>query len=95
MPVEFEWDEWKREINLTKHGVDFVRAARCLIGPVIYRRDTRDGYGEARFVAIGRLEGLMVAVVFTPRGDTLRLISARKANRREQAAYRALRPEEA
>jgi uncharacterized DUF497 family protein len=94
MPV-FEWDEAKRESNLRKHGVDFVRAARLFDGPLLSRPDTRRAYGEDRYLVIGQVDELILAVVITTRAETLRVISARKANRREQVAYRAIRPAQA
>jgi uncharacterized protein len=51
------------------------------------RRDTRRDYGEMRVIAIGRVAGVTLTVVYTDRDDARRIISARRANRRERRAY--------
>ena len=91
----FEWDPAKREANLLKHGIDFPRAVRIFEAPVLERQDGRRDYGEPRFVALGAVEELVLAVVYTPREADFRIISAREAHRDEKAAYRQVRPPEA
>ena len=56
-------------------------------GDTLTIEDDRFDYGEQRFITIGRLEGRMVVMVWTPRGAARRIISLRKANDREQATY--------
>lgn len=56
-------------------------------GDTLTIEDDRFDYGEQRFITIGRLEGRMMVIVWTPRGAVRRIISMRKANDREQAAY--------
>jgi uncharacterized DUF497 family protein len=88
--VEFEWDEAKNAANLAKHGVAFEDAVAIFGGFVTLTPDLRQDYGEPRFIATGLLDGATVlVVVHTPRGDAIRIISARFANRREREAYRA------
>ena len=91
----FEWDPAKRETNLRKHGIDFIDAAHIFEGLVLEHEDQRRDYGEPRVVALGRVEELLLAVVYTPREAAFRIISARKANRDEKAAYRHLQSPEA
>ena len=91
----FEWDPAKREANLVKHGIDFARAARIFEAPALERPDRRRDYGEERFVALGAVEELVLAVVYTPRETAFRIISAREAHRDEKAAYRQVRSPEA
>ena len=62
-------------------------ATRCLRGAALTIEDDRKDYGEDRFITIGFLDGRMVVLVWTPRNDTLRIISMRKANEREQTLY--------
>jgi uncharacterized DUF497 family protein len=88
LAVPFEWDENKREGNLAKHGVDFVRAVRLFDGLVIEAVDTRRNCRETRMRCLGEIEGRVYAIVYTWRGDNRRIISARKANAREARAYR-------
>nr|WP_245987105.1 BrnT family toxin [Azospirillum thermophilum] len=56
-------------------------------GPTIVRPDLRDYGTETRFVTFGHVDGRLLAVVHTWRGNVCRIISARKANKREQRAY--------
>ena len=83
----FEWDERKRESNLNKHGLDFVRAVKMFSNPILERRDDREDYGEDRWIAIGRWQTSYMVVVYTWRGVNRRIISAWKAGKNEQAAY--------
>jgi uncharacterized protein len=83
----FEWDPNKEEDNLRKHGVDFTTASEIWDGSVFERVDDRRDYGEVRFVAFGEVAQRILAVVFTWRGMTRRIISARKANPRERALF--------
>ena len=64
--------------NLLKHEIDLVDAAGIFQRPVAEWADTRREYGESRFVAIGEVEGIILTVVYTVRGDVYRLISARR-----------------
>jgi uncharacterized DUF497 family protein len=86
--MRFEWDEQKAAQNLTKHKVPFDFAARVFDDP--YRldaEDTRHDYREERRLTLGRIEWRLYVVAYTMRGEIVRLISARKANRREQRKY--------
>jgi uncharacterized DUF497 family protein len=85
---EFEWDDTKAEANLRKHKISFRAASRVFEDPfVLIEQDLSDDYGEDRFLAVGNVEGLLVTVAYTERGDHIRIISARKANSDEQRAY--------
>ena len=88
--ISFEWDPVKRERNLQKHGVDFVRAVQVLQGRVLWRPDTRRSYGEVRLLLTGEADGLILTLVVTLRGTCWRIISARKASADERSAYRGL-----
>ncbi|MDX2095352.1 MAG: BrnT family toxin [Alphaproteobacteria bacterium] len=84
----YEWDEAKNQTNIAKHGVGFMVARRIFEGFVLSYPDTRMDYGEVRCRAIGKVEGVVcLAVIHTHRGDIIRLISARRANCAERAAY--------
>jgi uncharacterized DUF497 family protein len=85
---EFEWDDAKAEANLKKHKISFRAASRVFDDPlVLIEQDLAEDYGEDRFVAVGRVEGLLITVVFTERGERVRIVSARKANNDERRAY--------
>ncbi len=85
--MEFEWDEVKRRANYPKHGLDFRDAEKVLQGITLSAKDNRRDYGETRFISLGRLDDLVVVVVFTARSEKTRIISMRKANQKERKAY--------
>ena len=84
----FEWHDAKSRKNLRERGFDFAFAARVFDQDVLEHEDTRRDYGEPRLVALGEIDGEVFVVVYTWRGTSRRLISARRANRRERHAYR-------
>ena len=81
------WDEAKRTENLRKHGLDFLGAERLFDGHTVTLEDDRFDYGEQRFITFGVLEGQVLAVVRTEQDDDIRMISMRKATRREEQSY--------
>jgi uncharacterized DUF497 family protein len=86
--MEFDWDEAKNAANIAKHGVGFATASRIFEGPVLTWSDEREDYGERREHSIGAVEGvLFLAVIHTERDGKCRIISARRANRRERERY--------
>ncbi len=86
--MEFEYDEDKSKSNFAKHGVDFDHAVQMFAGNYIESEDRRFAYGERRYSAIGPVYGRLYVIVYTWRSGRRRIISARKANRREENAYR-------
>lgn len=89
----FEWDEAKSARNRLDRGFGFDYAAQIFAGSVIEEQDRRRDYGESRTVATGEFAGDIFVVVYTSRGDRRRVISARRAKRRERDAYRKAIPE--
>jgi uncharacterized protein len=84
----FEWDEVKNAINRSKHGVDFKDAVHVFFDPEHAEREDNHDYGEQRFQIIGKVSFGILFVVYTERsGDTIRLISARKATKAERRLY--------
>lgn len=86
--MDFEWDEVKAERNLAKHSLAFTTAIRVFDdADLLIRADPRP-YSELRWQAIGLVEDLILFVVYTlRRGNSCRVISARRANRREREDY--------
>lgn len=85
----FEWDESKSTGNLEQRGFDFEFAARIFrSGDRLEYDDRRRDYGERSIAAIGEVEGQILFVIYTWRGISRRIISARRASRRERDAYR-------
>ena len=86
MVVEFDPD--KADLNLKKHGAGFEEAASCLLDPLARVREDPDSEGEQRFVLLGMSSaGRLLVVVYTLRGENIRLISARKPTKREERSY--------
>lgn len=83
----FEWDDNKRRVNVAKHGLDFVDATEVFADPKQFTYRSAHRSGEERFVSIGSVHGRLIAVMFTQRGDKLRIISARLARRNEREQY--------
>lgn len=83
----FEWDDEKNNLNIIKHGIDFDDAISIFLGFTLEREDDRFDYKEVRFIALGEVGGTVLAVVYTMRGESCRIISARKAKRNERDAY--------
>jgi uncharacterized protein len=74
--------------------VSFEEAASIFRGFCIDRPDARREYGEARFIALGiDSNGVVLNVVYTRRGEAIRIISAWKASRHEREAYAKARPD--
>jgi uncharacterized DUF497 family protein len=84
----FEWDEKKNRQNIKKHGFDFAEAKEMFRGFLLARPDTREDYGEKRWIGIGMIQGRVAFVAFAERPhDTIRVISLRKAAREERKEY--------
>ncbi|CAK8722792.1 MAG: hypothetical protein CDV28_11315 [Candidatus Electronema aureum] len=83
--MRIEYDSKKRQAALDERGLDFEDAPEVFNGPRrITWADTRQEYGECREITMGELAGRLVVIVHTGRGDSIRIISMRKANEREQ-----------
>jgi len=85
--MEFTWSEAKRAANIKAHGLDFVEATSVFEGVTFTFEDDRFSYGEQRFVTLGLLAGVTVSVVHTENEYEIRIISFRKATKRESQIY--------
>jgi uncharacterized DUF497 family protein len=83
----YEWDEDKRRANVEKHGIDFLDAIEAFTDPQRYVYRSPRAQKELRLVAVGLVKGALAAVIFTERGDRVRIISARVARRSERQKY--------
>ena len=83
----YEWDEDKNRKNLSERGLSFDDAEAVFAGPCVTFEDTREDYDEQRLITFGLLEGRLVVIAHTPRGENIRIISMRKGNDREQKTY--------
>lgn len=82
-----QWDEAKRQSNLSKHGLDFRDAELIFDHDVWEIEDTREDYGEGRIITFGLLKGRVVILIYTPRDSAVRVISLRKADSDEEQLY--------
>lgn len=88
--VTYVWDEAKERANIAKHGLAFGEVTEAFSGRMLGRRDVRFDYGEDRWVGVGVIRGaVVVAIVHTDRKGVTRLISARRASRRERHEFEA------
>ncbi|WP_372239496.1 BrnT family toxin [Pseudomonas sp. RIT623] len=86
--IRFEWDEQKNLINIRKHGVDFDDVTLMFRQPMLVLRDERFAYEEPCWISMGWINAWVCVVAYTERqGDVIRVISARRAARREEQRY--------
>ena len=85
--MKYVWNSKKAKINLKKHGVDFADAIEVFEDLCAITCEDAD-HSEERFITMGLdAFGRIIVVVYTYRGEKIRLISARKANKKEQKQY--------
>jgi uncharacterized protein len=85
--MDFEWDDAKAAENLRKHGVSFPQAAKVFDDPIALDWEDMTAQGEQRFNKVGSADGRLLHVTYTSRSDSIRIISARPATRREGRSY--------
>jgi uncharacterized DUF497 family protein len=89
VPITFEWDSRKARSNLSKHGVSFEAASTVFGDPMsLTVSDPDHSITERRYITMGRaFNDKLLVVVHTDRDDNIRIISARRASRRERRFY--------
>ena len=87
--VGFQWDEDNTDKNLTKHNVQNWESEQIFFNkPLLVLDDPKHSLVEKRWAAFGRTDaGRLLVVVFTRRGEQIRVISARDMNRKEEKFY--------
>ncbi len=86
--MRFQYDPSKAAANLRKHGVSFADAEGALEDPLAITVEDPDSEGEARFITVGLGNaGELLVVVYTERNGEYRIISARRATRKERKSY--------
>ena len=85
--MQIDFDPDKRDKAMAERGLDFARADEVFAATHFTAEDAREDYSETRYITVGKLDGRMIVMVWTPRGKVRRIISMRKANEREQALY--------
>jgi uncharacterized DUF497 family protein len=89
VPLTFEWDSRKARTNLAKHGISFQEASTVFDDRLSFTiPDPDHSTAERRYITMGKaFNDKLLVVVHTDRGDNIRIISARRANRRERKFY--------
>lgn len=82
------FDRAKRDLTLKHRGLDFVRAAEVFEGRTATVVDDRHDYGETRFITAGHLDGRLVVLVWTQRGEARHVISMRHCHAKEEEIWR-------
>ena len=86
--MKFEWDDAKNITNIEKHHIDFSDVVEIFQHPILTNIDSRENYGEERWIGIGQLQGRTIVVVYVEYlNNIIRIISARKATKRERKYY--------
>ena len=86
--MRITFDPAKRDLTLLYRGLDFTSAAEVFAGRHVTAPDDRKDYGESRFITAGTVGGRVVVIVWTPRGDSRRVISMRYAHAKEAQLWR-------
>jgi uncharacterized protein len=88
--TQFDWDEGNEDKNEIRHGVGRAECEQVFFNrPLVRGKDEKHSRQENRFYALGRTDaGRELFIVFTVRGDLLRVISARDMSRRERRIYK-------
>jgi uncharacterized DUF497 family protein len=82
------FDPAKDAANIAKHGVSLSLTGEMELSAAVIVIDDRKAYGEARYLAFGLIAGRAHCLVFTVRGVDVRVISLRRANRKEVTRYK-------
>lgn len=86
--MHIEFDPAKNSANIKKHGIALGEGASALLDPLALVKEDRDSEGEQRLVALGMSnQGRLLVVVYTVRGEVVRVISARRATKTEGKYY--------
>lgn len=85
--MEFEWDPAKSAATERLRGIGLDRAAEIFLGRIVQWADDRKDYGETRIRSVGESACELLHVVYTRRGEIVRVISARRANGKERQRW--------
>lgn len=85
--MDIEWDNNKRDTTLQERGLDFADVTLINWDDALTLTDSRNEYGETRYVTVSLIHNRLCVVAWCYRGDAMRVISMRKANKREVKRY--------
>jgi len=86
--MRITFDQAKRDLTLKRRGLDFTRAGEVYAGLTATIVDDRFDYGETRFITAGHLDGCLIVVVWTQRGEARHIISMRHCHAKEEEIWR-------
>jgi uncharacterized DUF497 family protein len=86
--MEFEFDRNKSKRNKEKHGIDFIESQKLWDDPVRLEIPAKT-IDEKRFLLIGAIDDICWSVIITYRGQTIRIISARRSRKNEEKLYKS------
>jgi uncharacterized DUF497 family protein len=86
--MKITFDPAKRDLTLRRRGLDFVRADELFAGRTATIVDDRRDYGETRLITAGHLDGRLVVMVWTQRGEARHVISMRHCHAKEKEIWR-------
>lgn len=86
--MEITFDFTKDAINVRKHGISLSRVKDFDFDAALYSSDDSEDYGENRLIALGFIEARLYFLIFAQRGESIRAISLRKADKHEEKEYR-------
>jgi uncharacterized protein len=86
--MRITFDQAKRDLTLKHRGLDFARAGEVLAGLTATMVDDRFDYGETRFITAGHLDGRLIVLVWTQRGEARHVISMRHCHAKEEEIWR-------
>jgi uncharacterized DUF497 family protein len=89
--MEITFDPGKHALTRRYRGLDFARAGEVFAGRTATIVDDRFDYGETRFISAGHLDGRLVVMVWTQRGEARHVISMRHAHAKEEEIWRRRR----
>jgi len=85
--MEIEYDHAKNAVNIKKHGIAFDAVLDMDQSTSFTAEDSRHDYGEQRFITMGFIHERLHILVWSPRGENIRIISLRKPNQTERMIY--------
>jgi len=90
--MELSYNQDKNNHNIKERGISFDMVHSFDFTTALFWEDTRKDYQETRYCALGMIDNRLHSLVFTPRGEAVRVISLRKANKREVSQYEQRKP---
>lgn len=86
----FEYNKNKSDSNKLKHGIDFEEAQNIWNDDFAFEIKSKNSIDEDRFLVIGKLENKVYTVIITYRGEKIRIISVRRARKKEEELYESI-----